>query len=58
VLLEASKYPHPNPLPGQRLSINHWPLEVRGMELTKERLIDALSLTRERVRVWVSENST
>src|SRR5271170_3281903 len=26
------------------------------MELTKEKLTDALSLTRERVRVWVSEN--
>src|SRR5277367_5994562 len=26
------------------------------MELTKEKLTDALSLTRERVRVWVSES--
>ena len=26
------------------------------MELPSEKLIDALSLTRERVRVWVSEN--
>jgi len=31
-------------------------LKVRRMELTKEELIDALSLTRERVRVWVCEN--
>jgi hypothetical protein len=33
-------------------------LKVRCMECVKEELIDALSLTRERVRVWVSENLT
>jgi len=31
-------------------------LKVRCMECAQEEQIDALSLTRERVRVWVSEN--
>jgi hypothetical protein len=30
-------------------------LKVQCMECAKEELIDALSLTRERVRVWVSQ---
>ena len=46
-----------SPLLDQRVSINHLVFEVGRMELTKERLIDALPLTRERVRERVTFSS-